>query len=262
MTACAGFGTAAGYMPRYKLILEYNGAPFQGWMKLPGKRTVQGVIEEAAALVEGAPVAVYGAGRTDAGVHATGQVAHLELRLERPDKVADALNFHLRPHPVAVLSAHRVADDFHARFSATARHYRYLVVNRRADLALARGFAWRVPQRLDAAAMNTAAQALTGTHDFSTFRDAECQAASPVRTLSYARVERSGERIVFTFGAPSFLHRQVRSMVGSLVEIGRGHRPVSWARDILAAADRSQCGQVAPPDGLYLERVDYPQEQE
>lgn len=245
-------------MPRYKLLIEYHGGPYQGWMRLPGKPTVQAVLEEAAAKLDGGPVEIYGAGRTDAGVHATGQVAHMDLRQDRPDKVADAMNFHLRPHPIAVLKAEKVADDFHARFSAATRHYRYVIVNRRADLAIDRGLAWRVPSKLDAAAMHAAAQLLLGLHDFTTFRDAECQANSPLRTLDRLDVARFGERIEITCSAQSFLHRQVRSMVGSLVEVGRGFQPPGWIGEILAAADRTRCGPVAPADGLFLERVDYP----
>lgn len=245
-------------MPRYKLRLEYHGGPYQGWMKLPGIPTVQAALEEAAARIEGAPVEIVGAGRTDSGVHATGQVAHLDLSLDRPEKIADAMNFHLRPHPIAVLKAERAADDFHARFSAEARHYRYVIVNRRADLALERGLAWRAPARLDAAAMHEAAQLLLGHHDFTTFRDTACQAASPEKTLDRLDVARSGDRIEFTLSARSFLHRQVRSMVGSLVEVGRGFQRPEWIREILDAADRKACGPVAPADGLFLERVDYP----
>ena len=244
-------------MPRYKLLIEYHGGPYQGWMRLPGMQTVQGALEEAAAKLDGGPVEVIGAGRTDAGVHATGQVAHMDLRQDRPNKVADAMNFHLRPHPIAVLKAEKVEEDFHARFSATARHYRYVVINRRADLTIDRGVAWRVPSKLDAEKMHEAAQFFIGTHDFSTFRDTECQALSPVKTLTRFDVARYGERIEFTCSAPSFSHRQVRSMVGSLVEVGRGHRPVKWAREILEATDRTRCGPVAPADGLFLERVDY-----
>lgn len=244
-------------MVRYRLLIEYHGGPYQGWMRLPGLATVQGALEEAAAKLDGGPVEVYGAGRTDAGVHATGQVAHIDLRQDRPNKVADALNFHLRPHPIAILKAERVDDDFHARFSATGRHYRYVVINRRADLAIERGIAWRVPSKLDAGKMHAAAQAFVGTHDFSTFRDAECQAKSPVKTLWRFDVARYGDRIELTCSAPSFIHRQVRSMVGSLVEVGRGQQPVDWISRILKAADRRECGPVAPADGLFLERVDY-----
>lgn len=245
-------------MPRYKLLIEYNGGPYQGWMRLPGLQTVQGALEEAAARLDGGPVEVIGAGRTDAGVHAKGQVAHMDLRNDRPDKVADAMNYHLRPHPIAVLKAEKVGEDFHARFSATARHYRYIVINRRAHLTHDLGLAWRVPSKLDADKMHEAAQLLLGTHDFTTFRDTECQALSPVKTLSRFDVARYGDRIEFTCSAQSFIHRQVRSMVGSLVEVGRGRHPVKWAREILEAADRTRCGPVAPSDGLYLEQVDYP----
>lgn len=245
-------------MPRYKLLIEYHGGPYQGWMKLPGISTVQGALEEAAAKLDGAPVEVVGAGRTDAGVHATGQVAHMDLAQDRPDKVADAMNFHLRPHPIAVLKADRVADDFHARFSAEARHYRYVLVNRRAHLALDNGLAWRVPSKLDAGAMHEAAQLLLGYHDFTTFRDAACQAAGPEKTLDRFDVARFGDRIEFTLSARSFLHRQVRSMVGSVVEVGRGFQRPEWITQILKAADRKACGPVAPADGLFLERVDYP----
>jgi tRNA pseudouridine38-40 synthase len=245
-------------MPRYKLLIEYHGGPYQGWMRLPGIPTVQGALEEAAAKIEGAPVEVIGAGRTDSGVHATGQVAHLDLALGRPEKIADALNFHLRPHPIAVLKAEPVGDDFHARFGAAARHYRYVVINRRADLALERGLAWRIPSKLDAAAMQAGAQHVLGTHDFSTFRDTGCQAASPVKTLDRLDVARLGDRIEITCTARSFLHRQVRSLVGSLVEVGRGFQRPEWMYEILVAADRTACGPVAPSDGLFLERVDYP----
>lgn len=245
-------------MPRYKLTLEYDGRPFAGWQRQAGQPSVQEALEHAAAALEGAPVTVLGAGRTDAGVHATGQVAHLDLSREMTgDKLADALNAHLRPDPVAVLEGARVAADFHARFDATQRHYLYRILNRRADLTFQKGLAWRIGQPLDVGAMHTAAQALMGRHDFSTFRDAQCQADSPVKTLDAIAVRRDGEAVEISCSARSFLHRQVRSMVGSLVEIGRGRRPVGWIGEILAAAERSQCGPVAPPDGLYLIGVDY-----
>ena len=244
-------------MPRYRLLIEYHGGPFQGWQKLPGVPTIQGTLEDAAAKLDGAPVEVFGAGRTDSGVHATGQVAHLDLQTDRGRKVADALNFHLRPHPIAVLSAEEVSGDFHARFNATQRHYRYDIVNRRADLTLDRGLAWRVPSKLDAEKMHEAAQVLVGTHDFSTFRDSDCQALTPVKTLNEIRVWREGERVYVTCRAQSFIHRQVRSMVGSLVDVGRGKEPAGWIREILEAADRTRCGPIAPADGLYLTQVDY-----
>ena len=187
-----------------------------------------------------------------------GQVAHLDLRKEMPaDKVRDALNAHLRPHAVAVLASENAAPDFHARFNATQRTYLYRILNRRPDLALDRGRAWRVPMALDAAAMHRAAQALVGRHDFSTFRDSQCQAKSPVKTLDIATVEREGDAVICRFEAQSFLHRQVRSMVGTLVEVGLSKMSGDDVAAALAAADRARCGPVAPADGLFLTRVDY-----
>jgi tRNA pseudouridine38-40 synthase len=245
-------------LPRYKLTLEYDGGPFAGWQRQPGLLSVQGVIEAAAAAIEEAPVEVIGAGRTDAGVHALGQVAHLNLSKEmRADKVRDALNAHMRPHPVAVLNAERVDDKFHARFDATGRSYLYRILNRRPDLALDRGRAWRLATPLDAEAMHRAAQALVGRHDFTTFRDSKCQADTPVKTLTSISVERRGEEILLRCSARSFLHRQVRSMAGSLVEVGRKREEEGWIEAILRAADRTACGPVAPPEGLYLESVSY-----
>lgn len=243
---------------RYKLTLEYDGGAFAGWQRQEGALSVQQVLEEAAAALDGAPVQATGAGRTDAGVHALGQVAHLDLRRDmRADKVRDALNAHLRPHAVAVLLAEEAAPDFHARFDATGRSYLYRILNRRPDLAIERGRAWRVPQHLDAAAMHEAAQALVGRHDFTTFRDSQCQADTPVKTLDAISVSCSGEEIAIRTSARSFLHRQVRSIVGSLVEVGRHKERVGWIGDILRAADRTLCGPVAPPEGLYLESVSY-----
>jgi tRNA pseudouridine38-40 synthase len=219
---------------------------------------VQGVLAEAVLAFAGERAVVGGAGRTDAGVHALGQVAHVDLTKDWPaDTVRDALNAHLRPHPIAVILAERAADDFDARFSAIKRHYRYRIVNRRADLALDQHRAWRVPRPLDAAAMHDAAQRLVGRHDFTTFRSTECQAKSPVKTLDRLDVARGGDEVRVTAIARSFLHNQVRSMVGSLVHVGEG----KWSADDLAAAlaarDRTACGQVAPPHGLYLVRVEY-----
>ena len=245
-------------MPRYKLTIEYDGAPFCGWQIQADQVTVQGVLTAAVTALTGDTVLVQGAGRTDAGVHARGQVAHADLARDWPtDTVRDALNAHLRPHPVAVLSAERVPDDFNARMSAVKRHYLYRIINRRADLALDAGHAWRVPRPLDAAAMHDAAQWLVGKHDFTTFRSTECQAKSPVKTLDQLDVERDGDTLHIITSARSFLHNQVRSMVGSLVAVGDG----KWSADDLARAlqarDRTACGQVAPPDGLYLMKVDY-----
>lgn len=245
-------------MQTYRLLIEYDGGPFNGWMRLPGLPTVQGYLEQAASQLDGQAVEVFGAGRTDSGVHATGQVAHITLRTARGRKVADALNFHLRPQPIAVLSATPVDESFHARFDAVQRHYRYVIINRRADLTIETGYAWRVPSKLDAALMDAAGQYLLGQHDFTTFRDTACQAKSPVRTLDGLKVARYGDRIEITLHALSFLHRQVRSIVGSLVDVGRGKRSPAWIGEILAAKDRTACGPIAPADGLYLERVDYP----
>jgi|SRR5579862_77906 tRNA pseudouridine38-40 synthase len=245
-------------MPRYKLTIEYDGTPFAGWQIQAASLTVQGVLTAAVEALSGDKTLVQGAGRTDAGVHARGQVAHVDLARDwDTDTIRDALNAHLRPYPVAVLLAERAAGDFNARTSAVKRHYLYRIVNRRADLAVDLGHAWRVPRPLDAAAMHAAAQALLGKHDFTTFRSTECQAASPVKTLDRLDVARAGDELAVTASARSFLHSQVRSMVGSLVAVGEG----KWSADdlarALAARDRAACGQVAPPDGLYLMRVDY-----
>jgi tRNA pseudouridine38-40 synthase len=245
-------------MPRYKLVIEYDGASFVGWQVQENGLSVQAVLTAAIAAFTGETVAVQGAGRTDAGVHATGQVAHVDLAKDwDTDTVRDAVNAHLRPHPVGVLAAETVAPDFDARFSAVKRHYLYRIVNRRADLALDRGHAWRIGRPLDAAAMHVAAQRLVGRHDFTTFRAAECQAKSPVKTLERLDVARDGEEIRIHASARSFLHTQVRSMVGSLAQVGEGRWSADDLARALAARDRAACGPVAPPDGLYLVRVDY-----
>jgi tRNA pseudouridine38-40 synthase len=245
-------------MPRYKLTVEYDGRPFSGWQIQADQLTVQGLLTAAVEALSGDKTLVQGAGRTDAGVHARAQVAHADLTKEwDTDTIRDALNAHLRPHPIAILAAERAADDFNARTSAIRRNYLYRIINRRADLTLEAGRAWRVPRPLDAAAMHKAAQRLIGKHDFTTFRSTECQAKSPVKTLDILKVERSGEDVYVTSVARSFLHNQVRSMVGSLVPVGEG----KWSPDDLAKAlearDRAACGPVAPPDGLYLMKVDY-----
>jgi tRNA pseudouridine38-40 synthase len=245
-------------VPRYRLTIEYDGGPFAGWQIQAARLTVQGVLTEAVAALTGERVRVQGAGRTDAGVHALAQVAHFDASRDwEPDTVRDALNAHLRPHPLAVLAAERAADDFNARMSARKRHYRYVIVNRRADLALERGRAWRVPRPLDDAAMHAAAQRLVGRHDFTTFRSSECQAKSPVKTLDQLDVSREGDRVIVLASARSFLHNQVRSMVGSLVMVGDGRWSADDLARVLDTRDRTLCGQVAPPDGLYLMRVEY-----
>jgi tRNA pseudouridine38-40 synthase len=245
-------------MPRYKLTVEYDGRPFAGWQIQADQLTVQGLLTAAVEALSGDKTLVQGAGRTDAGVHARAQVAHADLTKEwDTDTIRDALNAHLRPHPIAILAAERAADDFNARTSAIRRHYLYRIINRRADLTLEAGRAWRVPRPLDAAAMHKAAQRLIGKHDFTTFRSTECQAKSPVKTLDILKVERSDEDVYVIAVARSFLHNQVRSMVGSLVPVGEG----KWSPDDLAKAlearDRAACGPVAPPDGLYLTKVEY-----
>jgi tRNA pseudouridine38-40 synthase len=245
-------------MPRYKLTVEYDGRPFAGWQIQADQLTVQGLLTSAVEALSGDKTLVQGAGRTDAGVHARAQIAHVDLTKEwDTDTIRDALNAHLRPHPIAILAAERAADDFNARTSAIRRHYLYRIINRRADLTLEAGRAWRVPRPLDAATMHAAAQCLVGKHDFTTFRSTECQAKSPVKTLDILKVERSGKDVYVTAVARSFLHNQVRSMVGSLVLVGEG----KWAPDDLAkvldARDRTACGPVAPPDGLYLMKVEY-----
>ena len=246
-------------MPRYKLTVEYDGAPFAGFqLQAGGPPTVQAALERAVLGFSGEAARVHVAGRTDTGVHATGQVAHIELAREWPPQVVrDAINAHLTPDPVVVLAAQRAADDFHARFSATGRRYLYRILDRRPPPALDRGRVWGVKTPLDVEAMARAAQALVGLHDFTTFRDAHCQSASPVKTLDAAEVARVGAELQLRFAARSFLHRQVRSMAGSLVEVGAGRWTVDDLAAALAARDRARCGQVAPAHGLYLTGVDY-----
>ena len=245
-------------MPRYKLTIEYDGTSFVGWQAQDNGVSVQGVLTEAVAAFASERVVVAGAGRTDTGVHALGQVAHIDLSKEwEIDRIRDAFNFHLRPQPVAVLKAELVAPDFDARFSAIKRHYLYRIVNRRADLTLDQNRAWRVPRSLDCTAMHAAAQRLTGKHDFTTFRSTECQAKSPEKTLDRLDVTHDGDEVRVAASARSFLQHQVRSMVGSLVHVGEGKWSVADLAEALAARDRARCGQVAPPHGLYLVRVDY-----
>jgi tRNA pseudouridine38-40 synthase len=245
-------------MPRYRLLIEYDGSPFVGWQMQAGGLSVQGVITQAIASFADEKVTVHGAGRTDAGVHALGQVAHVDVARDwRPDRLRDALNANLRPHPVAVLAAEKATDSFHARFSAKRRHYLYRIVNRRADLTLQRERAWRVPRPLDTTAMHAAAQRLIGKHDFTTFRAADCQAKSPVKTLDRLDVERNGDEVRVHASARSFLHHQVRSMVGSLVPVGEGKWSADDLASALAARSRPACGPVAPPEGLYLISVEY-----
>jgi len=245
-------------MPRYRIVIEYDGGPFVGWQRQANGPSVQHALEEAVRAFSGENVVVKGAGRTDAGVHALGQVAHFDLERERgTDTIRDAVNAHLRPQPITVISAEEAAADFDARFSAKRRHYLYRISDRRAPPALDRGRVWWVMQPLAADAMHEAAQALIGQHDFTTFRSAECQAKSPVKTLDRLDVSREGNEVIVRADARSFLHNQVRSMVGALKKVGEGKWPVGAVGEALEARDRSRSGPVAPPDGLYLVAVDY-----
>jgi tRNA pseudouridine38-40 synthase len=245
-------------MPRYKLTLEYDGTPFVGWQRQDGQMSVQGRLAQAIKDFSGEDAMPGGAGRTDAGVHAIGQVAHVDLERDwAPAKIRDAINAQLRPEPISVLVCEQVPDGFDARFSATARHYLYRVVDRRSPLALERGRAWGVFKPLNAKAMHDAAQGLIGHHDFTTFRSTECQAASPEKTLDRLEVSRHGEIVRIEASARSFLHNQVRSMVGSLKLVGEGRWTSGDLKKALETKDRAACGPVAPPQGLYLVKVDY-----
>lgn len=245
-------------MQRWKLTLEYDGGPFVGWQRQETGASVQQALEEAAFALSGAESPVYGAGRTDSGVHATGQVAHLDIEKElRADQVRDALNFHLKPNPIAILEVEAVDFDFHARFSATGRRYRYRLLNRRARPALDLGKVWHNHHALDIDAMAEAATYLIGKHDFTSFRSIHCQAESPVKTLDRLTVEKHGNEIQFSLAARSFLHNQVRIIVGTLELVGRGKWQSSDVAKALAAQDRAAAGPTAPPDGLYLTQVEY-----
>ncbi|MEL6793875.1 MAG: tRNA pseudouridine(38-40) synthase TruA [Pseudomonadota bacterium] len=246
-------------MPRYKLTLEYDGRPFAGWQRQRDQPSVQETVEQAVEALIGEPATVQGAGRTDAGVHALAQVAHVDLARDWDSfRLTEALNHHLRPAPVAVLSASVAADDWHARFSAIERLYVYRIVNRRAPLTIEAGKAWRVRQPLDAEAMAAAAKHLEGEHDFTTFRASLCQAKSPVKTVNMVAVDQDGPALAIYVRARSFLHNQVRSFVGTLAEVGSGKWTPDDVRRALEAKDRAACGPVAPPDGLYLASVKYP----
>ncbi|MCH8159817.1 MAG: tRNA pseudouridine(38-40) synthase TruA [Proteobacteria bacterium] len=245
-------------MPRYRLTVEYDGKPFTGWQRQDNGPSVQGALEEAVFKLSRQRVTVTGAGRTDAGVHALGQVAHFDLEREfSGETLRDALNAHLRPDPISVLEAMQAAADFHARFSALARHYEYRILNRRAPPTIMRATVWHVAQDLDVDAMHEAAQVLVGSHDFTTFRSVQCQAKSPVKKLDRLDVARRGEEIAICASGRSFLHNQVRSMVGTLKRVGEGKWSVRDVERALAARDRSACGPVAPSQGLTLLRVDY-----
>ena len=245
-------------MTRFRLTVEYDGRPFMGWQRQAHGPSVQQAIEEAIASVTGEDVTLHAAGRTDAGVHGLAMTAHADIaRAMTPFRLSEAINARLRSQPVAIIGCDTVSEDWHARFSCIGRHYRYRIVNRRAPLTLDQGLAWRVTPRLDADAMHAAAQCLVGLHDFTTFRSVQCQAKSPVKTLDRLSVRRQAQEVIIEASARSFLHHQVRSMVGCLALVGQG----KWDADDLAAAlaarDRAALGLNAPPDGLYFVAADY-----
>ncbi|KAA2215164.1 tRNA pseudouridine(38-40) synthase TruA [Teichococcus oryzae] len=239
-------------MPRYALLVEYDGTPFVGWQRQSSGLSVQQVLEEAAASLNGGvPAPTMASGRTDAGVHAAGQVVQISITLDlAPERLREALNFHSRPHPVSILRAARAPDGWSARFSCVGRGYRYRILNRRARPALDAGRVWHVQAALDAEAMHRAAQALLGRHDFSAFRAAACQAKDALRTLDRLDVTRQGDEVVVQTEARSFLHHQVRNMVGTLAQVGLGRRPVEWPQQLLEGRDRTLAGQNAPAEGL------------
>ena len=246
-------------MPRYHLKLEYDGTPFVGWQRQTNGLSVQQVLEEAVQKFCGEEVNAFAAGRTDAGVHALAMSVHIELEDDHaPGTVKNAINQHMKPHPIAVIEASAVDDEFHARFSCMRRSYEYQIINRRAPLTLTRERAWQEARPLDVDAMHAAGQALIGKHDFTTFRASACQAASPVKTLETLSVMRAGDEVYVRCAAPSFLHNQVRSFVGTLVEVGRGSWKVTDVGIALRKRDRAACGPVAPAHGLYFVSADYP----
>ncbi len=242
----------------FALLIEYDGAPFAGWQRQDGVPSVQQTLEDAAAKLAGAPVASVAAGRTDAGVHAAGQVAMLALPARfTPERVREALNFHMKPHPVVVLAAAPAPEGWNPRFSALRRCYEYRILNRRPRPALEAGRAWHLPHKLDANLMADAASRLLGRHDFTSFRAAACQASSPLRTLDRLDVVREGDRIRILAEARSFLHHQVRNMAGTLAQVGSGRWPAERMAHVLAARDRAAAGPAAPPGGLCLVSVHY-----
>jgi tRNA pseudouridine38-40 synthase len=252
-------------MPRYALLVEYDGQPFAGWQRQADRPSVQGAIEAALARLEPREHTIAAAGRTDAGVHARGQVAQCDMnKAWEPFRLSEALNHHLKPNPVAIRACARVADDWHARFSAVERRYTFRLLMRRAPATLEAGQVWRVNHALDVDRMRAAAAHLVGLHDFTTFRSTLCQAKSPVKTLDEIRIEAvempSGPEVHFHLRARSFLHNQVRSIVGTLERVGAGSWEPEAVRDALEARDRAACGPVCPPDGLYLVGVGYPED--
>jgi len=252
-------------MPRYALNIEYDGLPFCGWQKQPNVPSVQGCIEAALRVLEPACEGIQGAGRTDTGVHATGQVAHVDMVQDwDPFRLSQAVNFHMKPLPVVIVDAARVADDFHARFSAIERRYLFRMVQRRAPMTFDKGEVWRVSYPIDPDAMQEGANYLLGEHDFTTFRSTSCQGLSPVKTLDELRIETleysGGIEYRFHVRARSFLHNQVRSFVGTLERVGAGAWEPAHVKQVLESLDRTECGPVCPPHGLYLAQVTYPED--
>lgn len=246
-------------MTRFALTIEYDGGPYFGWQRQDLGETVQGAVEEAINKVTGEQVLVYSAGRTDAGVHALGMRAHADIEKDiSAFRLTGAINAHLMPHPISVIACEVVADDWHARYSCTGRAYEYRIVNRRPPLTIERGKAWRIGPKLDAEAMHEAAQLLVGLHDFTTFRSTHCQSVSPVKTLDRLDVRREEEHVIIEAAALSFLHHQVRSMVGCLAAVGRGRWTAVDLKAALDAKDRAMLAENAPPDGLYFVRANYP----
>ena len=245
-------------MPRYRLEVEFDGTPFVGWQRQDNGPSVQGALEDAGAALTQSPAIAVGAGRTDSGVHAFAMTAHIDLAKPFDEEtVRDGLNAQMRPAPISVISARAVGEDFHARFSCTRRHYLYRILNRRSPAALDKTRIWQVSSPLDETAMAEAAKHLVGKHDFTTFRSVNCQSASPVKTLSHLEIRREGEEITLRLHAPSFLHNQVRSLAGTLVQVGLGRWSPEDVKSALEAADRSRCGPVAPAHGLYFVKADY-----
>ncbi|MGI9451806.1 MAG: tRNA pseudouridine(38-40) synthase TruA [Geminicoccaceae bacterium] len=245
-------------MSRYKLTIEYDGRPFHGWQRQKNGASVQAALEQAVLDFSGETVTIQGSGRTDAGVHAIGQVAHLDLEKDVSlESLQNAINYHLRPKPIAIIRAAQVSDDFHARFSATGREYLYRIISRRAPLILEAGRAWHLPGMIEAEVMHEAAQRLIGKHDFTSFRSAACQADSAVKTLGRVAVIRKDEEIRITVAARSFLHHQVRNIVGTLKLIGEHKWPIDKIEEALEAKNRAAAGPTAPADGLYLMKVEY-----
>ena len=245
-------------MTRFKLVIEYDGGPFVGWQKQQNGPSIQSALEEAVRQFSGEEVTVTGGGRTDTGVHALGQVAHIDLnRTIAADKLREAINAQLRPAPVAVISAEEVSEDFHARFSAISRSYLYRILSRRAPPTIEKGRVWWVSRPLDSDAMHEAGQALLGYHDFSSFRASECQASTPLKTLMHLAITRHGDEVWLEVSARSFLHNQVRIITGTLCQVGLGRWPISAVGDALVARNRQAAGPTAPADGLYLVAIRY-----